>query len=122
MILIFVPLCLILELVIPYFDWAAFLNVNSIYREEIQNALYILVACFCLQMIVNVLSTVIAAFQQVALSSTFPVIGNIISLGIIWGLTKWCPPSLVALAFAISAVPIFVISISSLFFITLNLN
>lgn len=116
MILIFVPLCFILELVIPYFDWAAFLNVNSIYREEIQNALYILVACFCLQMIVNVLSTVIAAFQQVALSSTFPVIGNIISLGVIWGLTKWCPPSLVALAFAISAVPIFVISISSLFF------
>lgn len=113
MALIFVPLCLILMLVIPYINWAGFLNVKDIYNEEITRVLYVLVACFCLQMIVNILVAVIAAYQKVALSSVFPVIGNILSLLVIYAMTKLCPPSLINLAFAISLMPILVIIIAS---------
>lgn len=112
--LIFVPLCCILEAIVPHTDWASFLNVDPQYNEEIKKALYVLVGCFCLQMVVSVLSAVVAAFQKVALSSAFPVIGNILSLLIIYMLTKLCPPSLVALAFAISLTPIIVITIASI--------
>ena len=113
MILIFVPLWIILELIVPFINWASFLNVDTIYNEEITKAMHILIACFCLQMIVNILTAVIAAFQKVALSSSFPVLGNFLSLIAIFLLTKFCPPSLVALACTVSVLPILVIIIAS---------
>ena len=116
MFLIFIPLCVILTICIPIINWASFLNVNQIYNEAIKDAMYVLVVCFCLQMILNVLTAVIAAFQRVALSSSFTVIGNILSLGIIFVLTKCCSPSLLALAFAISAMPVIVLFIASFYF------
>ena len=64
-------------------------------------------------MIVNVLTAVVAAFQKVALSSLFPVIGNFLSLIAIYILTKCCPPSLVSLAYAIAVMPIIVIAFAS---------
>lgn len=114
MVLIFIPLCIVLEITIPHINWASFLNVKEIYNIEIIKALYVLSACFCLQMIVNVLTAVIAAYQKVALSSSFPVIGNILSLITIFILTKTCPPSLMTLAFALSLMPVLVVFIASL--------
>ena len=116
MILIFIPLCIILEIIIPHINWAGFLNINEVYNNDIIKALYVLAACFCLQMIVNVLTAVIAAYQKVALSSSFPVIGNILSLAAIFILTKTCPPSLMALAFALSLMPVLVLIIASVIF------
>lgn len=116
MFIIFMPLCLILVLLIPFINWAGFLNVNSVYNGAIQDAMYVLVVCFCFQMILSVLTSVIAAFQKVALSSSFMVIGNILSLGVIFILTKCCPPSLLALAFAISAMPVIVLLVASFYF------
>ena len=120
MISIFVPLCIVLEIIIPYIDWASFLNVSSHYNPDIIKTLHILAACFCVQMIVNVLTAVLAAYQKVAFSSAFPVIGNFISLFIILFLTKYCPPSLSMLALAVSTIPILVVIIAS--FILYNRN
>lgn len=114
MILIFIPLCLLLEFCVPYVNWTSFFNVNPVYNEEIVKAMSVLIVFFCLQMIVNVLTAIIAAFQQVALSSLFPVIGNFLSLIVIWLLANFCPPSLFFLAFAISSTPVIVIFIASL--------
>ena len=113
MILIFVPVCLMLEFITPLVNWSSFLNVNEIYNPQITKAVHVLIACFCLQMIINVFISVVSAFQKVALSSAFPVIANFLSLIIIYILTKTCEPSLVTLAFAISAMPIIVIGIFS---------
>jgi len=113
MVLIFVPVCLILEAIIPFIDWCALLNVSTQYSDEIVKAMHILIAMACLQMVVNVLVSVVAAFQKVALSNTFVPIGNIISLVIIYVLTKTCPPSLIALAFSLAAMPILVTFIAS---------
>lgn len=113
MVVIFIPLLAVLEFVIPYVNWSKFLNVSLQYNEDIIKALYVLVGCFCIQMIVNVLTAVVAAFQKVALSSLFPVIGNFLSLIAIYILTKCCPPSLVSLAYAIAVMPIIVIAIAS---------
>ena len=116
MILIFLPLLIILETIIPFINWSTFLNVQPIYNDEIIKCLYILAACFCIQMILNVFTAVVAAFQQVALSSAFPVIGNFLSLIAIFFLTKYCPPSLLNLAIAISVMPLLVIFTTSIIF------
>lgn len=113
MVLIFVPVCLVLEAVIPLVDWCQLLNVSTQYSDEIVRTMHILIAMACLQMVVNVLISVVAAFQQVALSNTFIPIGNLISLVIIYILTKTCPPSLIALAFSLAAMPILVTIIAS---------
>lgn len=118
MLLVFIPLCVVAVFVIPHINWASFLNVNAVYNQDIINAMYVLVICFCLQMILNVLTAVIAAFQRVALSSLFIVIGNFISLIIIYLLTRFCPPSLLALAFAIASMPVIVLLIASFTFYT----
>lgn len=113
MTLIFIPLCLLLEFAVPIINWASFLNINPVYNEEIIQTLHILVACFSVQMIVQVLTAVISAYQEVALSSAFPVIGNCLSLIAIFALTKLYPPSLTALALAISIMPILVLLVAS---------
>ena len=66
-------------------------------------------------MILNVLTAVISAYQKTALSSSFPVIGNILALGAIVLLTKTKLVSLTYLALAISAMPIIVIAFATLF-------
>ena len=57
-------------------------------------------------MIVNVFTTVVAAYQKVALSSMFGVIGQSISLIVIFILIKVAPPSLPILAISISFIPV----------------
>ena len=114
MIIIFVPLCIILELILPHINWSTFLNVNQAYNEQLVEVMQVLVICFCLQMIFNVISSILAACQKVALSSAFPVIGNFLALIAIYLLTKFSQPSLLNLALAISYLPIIVYFISSI--------
>lgn len=114
MILIFIPLMIVLTLIVPHIYWTDFLNVNIKFEQEIQNCIRILLIFICLQMISNVITSVISAYQKVALSSLFPVIGSAISLIIIFILTKTTPPSLPILAFAISSLPVIVMAIGTI--------
>lgn len=116
MILIFIPICLILECIIPLIDWTQLLNVSTHYEDEIRSVMHVLIAFACLQMVVNVLTSVIAAYQKVALSSLFVPIGNVISIIIIYILTKTCEPSLMSLAFSLAAMPILVMMIATVIF------
>lgn len=114
MVVVFVPLSIVLELVVPHINWSRFLNVSQIYNEQLINVMQVLVICFCLQMIFNVISSVLAAYQKVALSSVFPVIGNFFAVIAIYLLTRFSQPSLLNLALAISYLPIIVYFISSI--------
>lgn len=113
MLIIFLPLCLLLEMLIPYIDWTMILNIDSSYNPELKQVLSILVACFSVQMIVNVLTSVVAAFQQVSLSASFPMIGNFIALILIWILSYACDSSLLLLSVVMSVSPILVSIIAS---------
>lgn len=108
MLLIFVPIGIIIQFMIPLVDWCSLLNISTIYENDILLSLHVLMAFCCLQMVVNVMVSVVAAYQRVALSNSFLVIGNVISLIIIYILTKVCPPSLLVLCFAFSLMPILV--------------
>lgn len=114
MILIFVPMCLIIGTLIPFINWCNLLNIDIKYQCDIIQTMRVLIAFASMQMIVNVLVSVVAAFQKVALSNSFSVIGNAISLVVIFILTKTCPPSILALAFTFAAMPVAVTVIASL--------
>ena len=116
MLIITVPLCVILEIIVPHVNWVGLLNLNPIYLDEIIEAMYVCIVFVCLQMYVKVFNSVVAAFQKVALSESFGVIGNVISLFLIVILKRICPPSLVVLACTLAAMPILVTIIASLIF------
>ena len=114
MFIIFIPLCLILIIITPFVNWSSFLNIGNQYNKELMHTMYLLSIFFCTKMISNVLSSVVEAFQKVALASLFFVIGNAISLLIIFILKHTVHPSLSILAIAISVPPIMVVIIASL--------
>lgn len=111
---IFVPLGLICEIIIPFFDWTKILNVAASYGPVLVVTMRILILSFVLQMMFNTLSTILAAFQRVAFANAFTVLGNIISLIVIWLLIQFTEPSLINMALAISFVPVAVYIVSSL--------
>lgn len=113
LLVIFIPACIILELLIPLVNWTELLNINSIYRDEVNNVIHVVIAIVCIQMIVNVIVSVLAAFQKVALSNSFMVIGHLLALIIILIIREICPPSLIALALTIGAMPTLVTIIAS---------
>lgn len=114
MFLIFIPLCLILIILAPFVNWSGFLNIGNIYNGELVSTMILLSIFFCTKMISNVFSSVVEAFQKVALASLFFVIGNAISLLIILILRCTVQPSLTILAIAISVPPIVVVITASI--------
>ncbi len=113
MVLIFIPVFLLLCVAIPFVDWTSLLNVPAQYKRDIVRTLYILAGCFCVQMILNVICSVIASFQKTALSSLLPVLGNVLALIAIFILSKTTPPSLVVLGAVVATAPLVVLFIAS---------
>lgn len=111
--MIFIPACIIMTLIAPHINWCHLLNVNAAYSNDINHVIFALISFVCLQMIVNVFNVVLAAFQRVAFSSLFSVIGQVLAFVIIILLPKFAPPSLLALAIAYSALPVLVILVAS---------
>ena len=115
MVVIFIPLCVILEFLVPYVNWSDLLNIQQTYNETIVQVMQVLVISFCFQMIFNVLGTVLTSFQKVALSGMFPVIGNFLSVIVIYILTKTTQPSMMNLAMTVLYLPLLVLVISSVY-------
>ena len=114
MIIIFVPLALILELLIPFVNWSSFLNVSPIYSEQLTEVIRILVICVCLQMIFNTITSILAAYQRTAISNIFTVSANTLSVVVILILTKTVAPSIVVLSKTISFLPVLILFFSSI--------
>lgn len=113
MLAIFIPVSIIVILLIPFIDWPELLNVPTIYEKDIQIVLYLLVIFMTIQMFFNVLNTVVSAYQKTAMASLFAMLGQLLSLLLIFILTRTTPPSLIGLALVISLSPIIVLLIFS---------
>lgn len=115
MIIIFLPLCLLILFIIPFLNWPSILNVSPAYGNDIIKILYILITSVFFQMFFNVLGAVVSAYQKVALSSLFIMLGQVLSLLLVYILTLVAPPSLLGLAVAISISPIITLCIFSVY-------
>src|SRR5574344_1218144 len=111
--LIFIPVGCILEIFVPHINWCGLLNVSTKYAEDILRTVHVLIIFVCIQMIVNVLTAVVAAFQRVAFSSLFAVIGQVLAFVIIIILTQTVPSSLMGLVVSYSAMPVLVLIFAS---------
>jgi len=99
-----------------FVDWAAVLNVPGGMREEVSTLAIIVFTYFCLQFVLRIITTLIIADQQPAKSSFIDVLGQLMSLLIVFVLVKLTEGSLVNLGLALCVAPLVVLAVANLIF------
>jgi len=100
----------------PFLHWAKILNTSPEMSQELTIVALIVFSFFCIQFVLQLITTVIIADQKPALASFFGLLGSIISLLIIFILTKTTQGSLLYLAIAFGTSPAIVLLASSIWF------
>ena len=97
-----------------FLDWCDILNIHTMSSEDLSVVVIVVVSFFCLNFILKTIGVILIADQRISYSSLMGVIGSIISLIIIWSLTKVTSPSLLIVASVFSSVPVVVFVIGSI--------
>lgn len=108
--------CVLFLLVNQFLDWPHILNVDATKIFELRKVMAILFGFFCLQLVVKLISSVLLADQRSAMAGAINTISSVISLGIVFILTKTTSESLLYLAFSIGLINIVVPVIVSIWF------
>ncbi|WP_294078935.1 LPS biosynthesis flippase [Proteiniphilum sp. UBA5384] len=99
--------------------WDKILNTDISQRETLNNLVLIVFAFFCLQFVFKTVGTILIANQQPAYNDLLNVLGNLLSLIIIYIFTKTSRPgslSGVAITFSASPLLVFVLAYFVLFY------
>ena len=98
-----------------FLDWSTILNVSGDIRSEVTTLAIIVFTYFCLSFVLRIITTVMLADQRPAGSSFINLVGQIISLGIIFILVKTTEGSLVKLGLALCLSPLVILIIANVF-------
>jgi O-antigen/teichoic acid export membrane protein len=85
---------------------------------ELSSLALIVFGFFCLQFVLRLITTILTANQQPAKASIFDLLGSLVSLSIIYILTKTTSGSLINLGTVFSLTPVLVLISSSIWFYT----
>jgi O-antigen/teichoic acid export membrane protein len=100
----------------PFLNWSNILNAPQGMAGELSTLALIVFVFFCLQFILQLITTVLNADQQPAKASLFNFFGSLFSLLVIFILTKTTSGNLIYLGAALGFTPILVLSASSIWF------
>ena len=100
----------------PFLNWSKILNAPSNMAEELNTLALIVFVFFCIQFVLQLITTVLTADQQPAKASLFNFYGSLLSIVIIFILTKTTSGNLIYLGTAIGFTPIAVLIASSIWF------
>jgi O-antigen/teichoic acid export membrane protein len=94
---------LLFVLVFPFINWSFILNTPVDMNEEINRLIFIVFSFFCLQFIIKLISMILKADQRSAISGGINTFASLLSLIIVYVLTKTTHGSLLWLSIGISA-------------------
>lgn len=100
-------------------DWSVILKVDAVYYKELRIVALILFTFFSLSLVFNLFATILTANQQIGYASMITGFGQLLSLLVIYILTKVSSGSLINLALYLSGVPcilMFLVSIYGFYF------
>lgn len=109
--LIFIPLMFMLLCAIPYVDWYSLLNIS--HADRLSASICVIVAYFCINFILSTIDIVLIADQRPADASFRGLIQQIVSLVIIFILTRTTQGSLLNLCLALCIPPVVIIALFS---------
>lgn len=111
--------CILFLIINQYLDWPHILNVDHTKTFELRKVMAILFGFFCLQLVVKLISSILLADQRTALAGAINTISSVISLIVVYILTKTTNESLLYLAVSIGFINVIVpIAISIWFYKT----
>ena len=99
-----------------YLNWADILNVSPEKASELAKVVGIIFSSFCLQLVVKLISAVLLADQKTAIAGALNTVCSVLSLLVIFILTKTTTGSLLYLAIAIGMINIIVPLFTSIWF------
>ncbi|RPD94358.1 polysaccharide biosynthesis protein [Aureibaculum marinum] len=101
-----------------FIDWTIVLNTNEVSLQDLTTVAYIVFSFFFFRFVIKLIGIVLFADQRPALSNMLNTLGNLFVLLTIFILTKTTEGSLIYLAWALSAIPVVVLTISTFYFYT----
>ncbi len=105
---IFISIWVIFIFCNQFIDWTKILNAPLQMGHELSKLALIVVSFFCLQVILKIFSTILIADQKPALSALYDTIGQVLSVIIIFLLTKFTNGSLILLGSAVGFSPLLI--------------
>lgn len=112
--IMFIIMMLSLTAINGFIDWSDILNIDASYRNELSRVFFIIVSFFGLNFVLSTFTTMLIADQKPAINSLLSVLGQTVSLLVIYILTQVDPSgNLINLAFISSGIPVLVILIAS---------
>lgn len=94
---------LIFAFVFPYINWTSILNTPPEMSQEINQLIFVVFSFFCLQFIIKLISMILKADQRSAISGGINTFASLLSLIIVYVLTKTSHGSLLWLSIGVSA-------------------
>lgn len=114
--IIIVIVLLLFFLINPFLNWSKILNTSPNMSGELSTLALIVFVFFCLQFVLQLITTVLTANQQPAKASLFNFFGSLLSALIILILTKTTAGNLIYLGIVYSSTPIIILTSSSIWF------
>lgn len=96
-------------------NWCSVLNISSDYQGILITASRIVVVTFCVSIVLKLIQNVFQAYQMTAAASAVDTVSQILSLALIYVLTKTTFPNLNYLALVFCGAPIVVYIVYSIF-------
>jgi len=104
------------------FDWNKILNIPSSLTYNIRPVVLIVLVCFCVQFVIQILNTLLNATHQPSRSSLIAFIGQLATLIFIYFLTRYGSGNLFTLVGILAGVPIIIMFVSGLYLFNTSLN
>lgn len=101
-----------------FIDWTVILNADKTMGHELSNLALVVFGFFFLRFVLKLINDILTADQRPAIANTFGPIGNLLSLLVIYILTLTTHGSLIYLGWALSAIPIIILFIATVYFFT----
>lgn len=114
---IIIGIVLILFFIVnPFLDWSKILNTPHQMSGELSLLALIVFVFFCIQFVLQLITTILNANQQSAKASFFGFLGSLLSILVVFILTKTTSGNLLYLGFVFGATPVIVFLASSIWF------
>jgi O-antigen/teichoic acid export membrane protein len=113
---IFCGLWLVFIIINHWLNWSSILKVPEDMRPEVTTLAIIVFSYFCVRFVFKIIGTLLTADQKPAISSLIDLLGQILSLIIIFILVKTTEGSLIKLGVALCVSPIIILLGANVFF------
>ena len=110
------PILLIFFVANPFLNWVKIFNTAPDLGQELGILMLIVFTFFCLKFVLQLLVSILYADQRPAIINVISLVGNIVSLLVIYILTKTTQGSLIWLGTILSVIPVIVLIFASYYF------